>query len=1027
MKKLSAFSVDYPITILMMVLAIILLGYISFSELGINLLPDLNNPQIFIEIKAGERPPEEIENLFVETIEAIAIRQKGVVQVSSVSRVGGAQVSVEYNWKADMDEAFLDLQKNLTNFSQNSELDELTMSQHDPNSAPVMIIGFSHPEIEDMDDLRRVAANYMSNELTRLEGIAAVEIIGGEEKEIVVKTTPYILKAYGLTPQQVAEKIQSSNRTISGGSIEESGLKYVIKGLGEFQSLEDIGNVIVAQNRKEEIVLEESAQVVPVYLKDIADIYYQNKEPENIVRINQRRCIALAIYKETKYNTVRAVETLVENLNELQQALPGYEIIIIQNQAEFITTAINEVQETALYGILLAVIILFIFLRRIGTTLIISIAIPISVIATFNLMYFNNLSLNIMTLGGLALGAGMLVDNAIVVMENIFRNLEKGLSLRDASILGTAEVSGAITASTITTIVVFLPIVYLHGTAGELFKDQAWTVAFSLLSSLVVALLVIPMLSNKFLKTGSSISTKEAIHFSWYKNILGQLLERRMSVIGLAAVLVVLSLILIPVIGSEFIPKTNVNSFEIDIVLEEGTSLNHTNRVTSQIEDIIMTTTGDEIETLYTRVGPATESLNSQVQSFFEDENTALIQVFLREDRKLSTDQIISSLNDIFRSVTDYEIQFSKEFSSLQSILGTDQDPVIVEIKGDDLDVIRSLSDLVKMQMDSVDDIFNIETSFDDGRPEINILIDRVRSGMRNLDLGSISTQLKDYLQGREAGSWESEGEMRDITLSLPDPNIRILGEIYINNGQEYIRLDEIATFEETTSQDEIIRKNQSRIGKVTAQISGTTPLDHITAQIRERIERLPFPEGYQYAITGEEELRTESFANLKFALLLSVILIYMVMASQFESLIHPFTILLTIPLAGVGALVIFFILGIPLNVMAYIGIIMLMGIAVNDSIILVDSINQLRRQGMALKEAILEAGQRRIRPIIMTSLTTILALLPLTIGFGESAALRAPMALAVIGGLFSSTLLTLAIIPCVYYVLDSLVQKRHR
>jgi HAE1 family hydrophobic/amphiphilic exporter-1 len=298
----------------------------------------------------------------------------------------------------------------------------------------------------------------------------------------------------------------------------------------------------------------------------------------------------------------------------------------------------------------------------------------------------------------------------------------------------------------------------------------------------------------------------------------------------------------------------------------------------------------------------------------------------------------------------DYEIKFTKELTSLQSILGTQKDPVIIEIKGEDLDVISSLTNLVKIQMDSLNEIFNVETSFDEGRPEINIIIDRVRAGVHNLDLGSISTQLKDYLQGRQAGNWESEGEMRDITITLPDVGINALREVYINNGQEEIRLDDIATFEETSSQNEIIRRNQSRIGKITAQIKGDLPLDHISALIRERLDEIPFPDGYQYAITGEEEMRAKSFTNLKFALLLSVILIYMVMASQFESLIHPFTVLLTLPLAAVGAIAIFFILGLPFNVMAYIGIIMLMGIAVNDSIILVDE--QIKAAGYGIERS---------------------------------------------------------------------------
>ena len=434
MKKITQFSVDYPITILMLIMAVLLLGYISFSKLGIDLFPDLNNPRIFVELKSGERPPEEIEKQFVDGIESLAIRQKKVVQVSSISRVGSAQITIEYTWDADMDEAFLDIQKTLTSFSQNSEIDELTITQHDPNATPVILIGLSHPEINDMDELRKVAENYIRNELIRLEGIAEVELSGQEEKEVVIKTDNYILEAHGITPDVITNQIRNYNRNASGGSIVEMGLQYIIKGVGVFQSLEDIGNIIVTtkQPAAETTELQNTGytEKVPVYLRDVATIAFRNKEPDNIVRIDRKRCIGLSIYKETKFNTVTAVKDLLKALQEIQKALPGYEFTIIQNQGEFINTAINEVKQTAMIGILLAVIVLFVFLRRIGATAIISIAIPISVVATFNLMYFNGLTLNIMTLGGLALGAGMLVDNAIVVMENISRNLESDFQLR---------------------------------------------------------------------------------------------------------------------------------------------------------------------------------------------------------------------------------------------------------------------------------------------------------------------------------------------------------------------------------------------------------------------------------------------------------------------------------------------------------------------------------------------------------------------------------------------------------------------
>ena len=1020
MKKLSQFSVSYPITIIMVIFAIVLLGYISFTNLSVDLFPDLNNPRIFVEIEAGERPPEEMEEQFVQNIEALAIRQKKVLDVSSVSKVGSAQITVEYAWDADMDESFLDLQKSLTNFAQNSDIELLNISQYDPNSSPVMIIGLYHPEISDMDELRKVAENYLQNELTRLEGIAAVELIGAEEKEVVVKTSPYLMDAHGLDMDVIAARIQSSNVSASGGSIVELSLEYVIRGIGEFSDLEDIKKVIIAEMP----AVGNETELVPVFLEDVADIYYANKEPENIVRVDGRRSVALAIYKETRYNTIKAVETLTENLTTLQKALPGYEFTILQNQATFIDNAIVEVEQTALIGVILAVVILFIFLRRIGTTAIISIAIPISVIATFNLMYYNGLTINIMTLGGLALGAGMLVDNAIVVMENIFRNLEAGLPLKEAAIEGTSQVSGAITASTITTIVVFLPIVYLHGAAGELFKDQAWTVAFSLLSSLVVAIFVIPMLSHRLLKPQNQKVQSTSSKFDWYPGLLNRIIINRWKIIGAAGLLIVIAILVLQFIGSEFMPQSDSKIFKTEIVLEEGTSLEHMDQVAQQTENRIKELIGSEIERIYTRVGPLPQTLGEQGVDELQEKNTAVLTVFLSEESKKMSTDLLPLMSSVFHNTADRQYRFSQDESSLQNILGTDEAPLVVEVKGEDLNTLRSLTTEVKMILDRTENIINVKSSFDQGHPEVNIVFDRIRAGIYNLDFAIIGSQLRDQLQGKTVGNWDSEGEMRDITVKLPEIPLAQLSKMYINDGQRKIRLDEIARLEETMGAKEINRRNQVRTGLVYGQIDGDMTLDKVADLIRDQVEKIDIPAEYQIEITGEELKRQRSFSNLKFALLLSIVLIYMVMASQFESLVHPFTILLTIPLAAVGSVILFFLMGLSFNVMAYIGMIMLVGIAVNDSIILVDAVNQLKREGLPRTEAIIEAGKRRIRPIIMTSLTTILALLPLTIGFGESASLRSPMALAVIGGLVTSTLLTLAVIPCVYYVLDQSKEK---
>ncbi|MBN2357200.1 efflux RND transporter permease subunit [candidate division KSB1 bacterium] len=1016
MRKLTEFSVKYPITVLMMVLAILLLGYISFQKLNVDLFPDLNNPRLFIEIKSGERPPEEIEKRYVENIESLAIRQRNVLQVSSLSQVGSAQVIVEYTWKSDMDEAFLDLQKALSTLSQDSDLDELTITQHDPNAAPILLLGLSHPEVTDMNELRLVAENYLRNELIRLEGIAEVELLGQEEKEVVVETDEYLLNAYNVTPATVVNRIRSYNRNSSGGSIVEMGRKYVIKGVGEFQSIDDIAGVVVAY-KTETVNAGNEGNRVPVFLRDVATLQMSNRKPENIVRINQRRCMALAVYKETKFNTLRAVSNFSAALENLRKALPGYDLAIIQNQGEFISAAVNEVKSSALIGILLAVVVLYLFLRHIGVTAIISIAIPISVVATFNLMYFNGLTLNIMTLGGLALGAGMLVDNAIVVMENIFRNREEGLSLRQASIEGAAQVGGAITGSTLTTIVVFLPIVYLHGSAGELFKDQAWTVAFSLLASLVVSLLFIPMLSARMLRERAVKTSTQSLRFPGYRRFLERVLERRYWVILTALILIAIAIVLIPIIGSEFMPRAQEKTFSIDLRLSEGTELYRTESTVADLEVLIQEALGSQIIHMYSKIGPSV-SLNESQKEVFENENSATIKLILKEEG-FSAQHILDRINIILAAVPDMEAQVVQEQTAVQMSLGTEIAPLIVEVSGQELERIQALTDQIGERLASMPQLNNIRTSFDKGRPEVEVVIDRNRAGMLNVNLDDVIGQLQDQLMGKEAGQWDYRGEMQDITLRMPPVDLAQLGDVVVNSNNTQVRLDEIADIRFITAPREISRRNQVRIGTVTAHIVSDEPFDHVVKAAEEKLSDIPLPADYRIRITGEEEKRQDAFGNLKFALILSIILVYMVLASEFESLLHPFTIILTIPLAAVGSVLLFFILGKSFNMMAYIGIIMLAGIAVNDSIILVDAILQHRRNGMVLREAVLAAGQQRIRPILITSLTTILAMVPLTIGFGQGVALREPLALAVIGGLTTSTILTLVVIPCVYETLE--------
>jgi len=439
LKSITRFSVNYPVSVSMIIIATLLLGYISFDKLGVDLFPNLHSPRLYVELISGERPPEEMEEKFVDPVESLAIRQSGVVNVSSASRVGVALIEVEYTWEKDMNEAFLDLSKALSSFNQDDDLEEINVTQYDPNSTPVMLVAFQHSENNNLNELRKTAENYVKNELIRLEGIADVEVYGAEEIEVLVETTDYLLNSYNLDIPTLTNRINSYNQSVSGGSIVEMGKRYIVRGLSELEQIEDLEQIIVKMGQPAE---ESGGERVPVLLKDVASITYSPKEQQNSVLLNGEPCVGLSIYKEMRYNTVRAVEELREVLAEMHKSLPGFKFTVVEDQGNYISSAIGEVSDSLIGGIILAVFVLFLFLRRIGPTAIVSVAIPISIIATFVLMYFTGLTLNIMTLGGLALGAGMLVDNSIVVLENIFRNHEQGLSEKEAAVFGTSQVGG---------------------------------------------------------------------------------------------------------------------------------------------------------------------------------------------------------------------------------------------------------------------------------------------------------------------------------------------------------------------------------------------------------------------------------------------------------------------------------------------------------------------------------------------------------------------------------------------------------
>jgi HAE1 family hydrophobic/amphiphilic exporter-1 len=1022
MKKLVSWAVRKPVTVTMAVLAILLLGKISYDRLSVELLPSMNSPRLFVEIDAGERPPEEIEKQFVRSMESQIARQSDVRSVSSVVKVGTARITVEYAWRKNMDEAFLDLEKAMSSFSQDSRVTDLRISQKDPTTAPIMIIGFSNPDITDMAELRKVADSYVCNELMRVEGVADVSLAGDEFTNLVIDADPYKLKAFNITVDNISSRIQESNQRVSGGRITEQGFQYLVTGSNTLTDEAAFGNIIVGYRNTEtnqaRVGEFESASMAPIYLRDVATIRFENRDPENIVRVNGKRSIGISVFKEMDYNTVKAVEGVKTSLAKIQKSLPGYEVKVISDQATFINSSIGEVKNSAIMGVILAIIVLFVFLRRMGTTLIVAISIPVSIIATFNLMFFSGLTINILTLGGLALGAGMLVDNAIVVIESIFRNQERGLSVRDASITGTSEVAGAVSASTLTTIVVFLPIVYLHGATGELFKDEAWTVTFSLVSSLFVAILVIPTLYDKIFGRKKSVPLKNfsSVNIKGYSSFLKRLVEKRWWVILGSVILVAGTVFLLPYVGTEFMPKADASTINVKVRMGEGTSLERTSSTVESLENLVYDLTEDPECVIYTHVGPGASAQNMD----FEGENTASMKIQLSKASVLSPDELTEVLSSYVAGVEGMELSFTQDENSLNSMMGTEDAPLVVEIKGEDLDLLSALTNQVKAAVDSIDCLYNVESSLAGGAPEIIITVDRAMAGMNNINVSTIITQIQQHLAGREAGQMDYKGDMRDISIKVPGISLADLNNMVITSGQKDFRLVELARITESTAPKEIYRLNQNRVTRVTADIDESVSLDKAAQRTREAVAGIELPQNYSITVTGEEERRAESMNSLMLALLLSIVLVYMVMASQFESLLHPFTILLTIPLALVGAVLMFLATGITVNIMGIIGMVMLAGIAVNNSIILVDRIGQLKESGLSLVDAIAEAGQQRIRPILMTSLTTILALVPMALGLGDGASLSSPMAIAVIGGLVTSTLLSLVVIPCVYYVFES-------
>lgn len=1038
--NLPQFSVRYPVTVAMVMLAIVILGVISFDRLGTDLLPAIYNPRIVVELQSGERSPQEMEQRFARRLEGELGTVSKVVDVRAVCSLGRVLATATFSWGTDMDFALLDVQKKIASYESDPEINRVTIARYDPQEEPIMIYALQSGGEHDLDELRRIAENVIKRALERLDGVARVQIYGGIKREVRVELDAYLLEAFGLTPAEVNDKIRQANANASGGRLVQQDKAYLIKGIGNYTSVEDVAATVVgykvaangASNDTTAIGTQQTGaqfapDKVPIYLSDVARVSYAPEERTDIVRFNSQESVGFYIYKEAEDNTVRVAEQIKEAIARMQADSPDLDFALVYNQAAFIDNAIGEVKTSAIIGALLAVLVLYVFLRSFGVTILIGLAIPISILATFTLMYFQNLTLNIMSLGGLALGTGMLVDNAIVVIENIFRRRQLGEPAEQASIAGASEVGMAIFAVTLTTVVVFLPVVYVKGVAAELFREQAWVVTYALTASLLVAFTLVPALASRLLAKDSQAFQEQRLRFPFYEKTLQWALQHRGVVVLATVVLMAIAAALLPVVGTEFIPRSSENQVQIDLDLPPGAPLEKTSAVLAGVEARIQQVLGGKVAEQFSTVNVrSSQSLfNSETQG---GEHLAAVTINLAKGKAAITPEgAIAALRphlDLPGLTTIFRIRET----SLQQTIGTGGPPIIVEVRGNELATLQQTCEQVAAALRQIDGLHNVETSFQSGRPEINLRIDRLLAASFGLDVQQIGQRVKERLAGEVVSDFYSEGEDRNIRVAFPKATLAELADMPIraSNGA-VLRLRDVSRLEPSEGPKEIQRHNQSRIAHVTAQLAKGMTLSRVVTQVDKIIAGIPLPPDYELRFAGEEASREESFDQMKFALILSIILVYMVMAATFENLLHPFTILLTLPFAGVGVVFAFLLIGEPLSVMAYIGVVLLVGIAVDNAIVLIDYINRLRSDGVPRREAVLQGGRDRLRPILMTTATTILGLLPLSIGLGEGARLRAPMAVAVIGGLVTSTLLTLVVIPVVYELIDGVRGRKVR
>lgn len=1049
--NIAEFSVTKKVTVVMGTLGMIMLGVLSFARLPQELFPPINFPQVTIVTNYANAAPEEIETLITKPIEESISSVAGVKRIESISREGRSTVSVLFNWGQDIDFAALAVREKIDQIKERlpKEAEDPTVLKFDPLSRPVMILSVSAEDIEPAR-LKVLTEKMLKDNLEKVEGVASAAVSGGLNREIIVEIDQPRLQANQLSLLGVVDQIEHANISYPAGSIKKGLYEYMIRTSGEFRSVNEINfsvagvDTIKKMQREENSFLEkgdgsirdtldglrtevkrEMLEKRLVLIRDIGTVVDGLAEKTSVSRYNHHENISIAIQKQGNANTITLVDEIRKMLNFLTPDLDsrGIKFEIVYDHSVFIRKSLEDLFSEAQSGCLLAFIILWIFLRAFLPAFVVTISIPMTVMMVFFMMGVAGVTINTMSLGGLALGVGMMVDTSIVVLENVFRRRQLGEEPEFAAIEGTAEVVVPVISSNLTTIAVFFPlIVFVPGIPGQLFKDLSWTVIFSQIFSTIVPITLVAMLTV-YLK----VSKAQYHPWAWTKSILKRLDPSRsllsqnlflLSMIGIVALFFVAAMSLLPNIEREVLPKIDQGQFLIRVDMPMGTRLEVTDRVTKHIEKAIQDV--PETQDVAVTIG-SEKNKQGEVQVETMRSSQALILVKLKKERKVSSADVVEQIRgklaaqDLEEATLNFVMQES-EFAFAEG----GSKPILIEVKGYDFQALENLVGRVKKELGDIPGVIAIQDDMGEPTPETKLDIDKRRASLYGISALDIALTAKAALEGVVATQYREKGREYDVRVRLSGAdleNIENLNSLLIYSQvlNELIPMKEIATIQRGLGPSEIRRINQERTVIVSADIAKEMKTNDVLAEVQRMLARLKIPSDFQVALSGKAKEVKENFSKLTFAFALSILLVYMIMASQFESFIQPMIIMVTVPLSFIGVVTALIVSGTSLNVISLLGVVMLGGVAVNNGIILIEYINQLRGEGWDVAEAAFEAAKVRTRPILMSATTTIVGLLPLALGLGEGAELRAPMAVTVMGGMISSTFLTLVIVPSIY------------